>query len=68
MNGKNIDNKKYSRTPKNSSDSHLEALCEENTVITQRNLLVDIAPTRNSDWMYHNTGKTNWTYYLILLE
>ena len=48
MNGKNI-YEKYSRSPKNSSDSHLEAVCEENTVITQRNLLVDIAPTRNSD-------------------
>ena len=31
---------------------------------TQRNL-VDIAPTRNSDWMYQNTGKSNWTYYYV---
>ena len=29
---------------------------------TQRNLLVDIAPTRNSDWMYQNTGKSNWIH------
>ena len=29
---------------------------------TQRKLLVDIAPTRNSDWMYQNTGKSNWIY------
>ena len=28
---------------------------------TQRNLLVDIAPTRNSDWMYRNTDKSNGT-------
>ena len=30
---------------------------------TQGNLLVDIAPTRNSDWIYRNTGKSNWTYW-----
>ena len=29
---------------------------------TQRNFLVVIAHTRNSDWMYQNTGKSNWTY------
>ena len=30
-------------------------------VSTQRNL-VDITPTRNSDWMYQITSKSNWTY------
>ena len=30
--------------------------------ITQRNLLFDIAPTRNSDWICQNTGKSNWIY------
>ena len=33
-----------------------------NALYTQRNFLVDIAPTRNSDWMYQNTGKSNWAY------
>ena len=27
-----------------------------------RNILVDIAATRNSDWMYQNTGKSNSKY------
>ena len=31
------------------------------SIFTQRNFLVDIAHTRNSDWMYENTGKSNWT-------